>query len=74
MNFENDFKDKVVIVTGGAGGLGKEAAMRFASSGARVVICDVKTEQGKETSDAISGTGAEATFIETDVSEEVSVV
>ena len=61
-------------MTGGAGGLGKEAAMRFASSGARVVICDVKTEQGKETSDAISGTGAEATFIETDVSEEVSVV
>jgi len=74
LNFENDFKDKVVIVTGGAGGLGKEAAMRFASCGARVIVCDVKTKQGKETADAIAGTGAEAKFIETDISREVSVV
>ena len=41
------FKDKVVIVTGGAGGIGKATAVKFASEGAQVVICDVVEETGQ---------------------------
>ena len=37
-------KDHVVIVTGGAAGIGRATAERFAAEGARVVVWDVTTE------------------------------
>jgi NAD(P)-dependent dehydrogenase (short-subunit alcohol dehydrogenase family) len=74
VNFEDDFKNKVAIITGAAGGLGKETAVRFASSGARVVICDVKAEQGKKTAEEIVVKGGDAVFMVLDVSKEGATV
>jgi NAD(P)-dependent dehydrogenase (short-subunit alcohol dehydrogenase family) len=74
MNFEDDFKNKVAIITGSAGGLGKETAVRFASAGARVVICDVKSEQGKKTAEEIVAKGGDAVFMALDVSKEAAAL
>jgi 3-oxoacyl-[acyl-carrier protein] reductase len=61
------FDGKVAIVTGGAQGIGQAIARRLASEGAAVVIADVKVERGEATAAEIAGTGARASFIQTDV-------
>ncbi len=48
-------QDKVVLVTGGAAGIGKATAERFAEGGARVIVCDVNEDLGKATAAAIGG-------------------
>ncbi len=65
--------DKVVIVTGAARGIGKAIAVRCAEEGARVVIADVRDEQGQTTAHEIEQAGGRALFIHCDVSRKPEV-
>ncbi len=47
------FQNKVVLITGGAAGIGKACAAKFAAEGAVVLICDVNEEVGQATAQEI---------------------
>ncbi|MBL7070307.1 MAG: 3-oxoacyl-[acyl-carrier-protein] reductase [Candidatus Omnitrophica bacterium] len=61
------FKERVVLVTGSAQGIGREIAMAFAKEGADVVISDVDLEKAKETSAEIEGLGRRSLALKMDV-------
>ncbi len=60
---------KVAIVTGAAQGIGRACAARLAREGAKVVLCDISTEQGQRTADEIAATGATAIYVRCNVAE-----
>ena len=66
---ETGLNGKVVIVTGGAAGIGRATALRFAAEGARVVVWDVASEGTDELLDAIAGAGGEGRFASVDVTD-----
>jgi len=63
-------KDKVVIVTGGAAGIGRATALRFSQEGAKVVICDVNEEGGQA---ALKELGDSAAFYKVNVTSREDV-
>jgi NAD(P)-dependent dehydrogenase (short-subunit alcohol dehydrogenase family) len=62
--------DKVAVITGAGSGMGRVAAEMFAAEGARVVAADFDASHGAETVEAVQAAGGEATFVQTDVSDE----
>lgn len=66
-------RDKVALVTGAGMGIGRAIAQTCAREGAKVVVADFNAETGQETVALIEATGAEALFIEGDVSKEDQV-
>jgi len=62
-----DFEHKVVLVTGGATGIGLATALAFGRRGARLVIAGRRSSEGETAVAALAESGASGRFIATDV-------
>ena len=62
------FRDKVVVVTGAAGGIGSAMAQRFADEGAVVVLTDMNADGVEAAAAAVRGTGGRARGFASDIS------
>jgi 3-oxoacyl-[acyl-carrier protein] reductase len=62
-------KDKVIIVTGGASGIGRETALLIAQEGGKVAIFDMNEAGMKEVEDTIKGKGGMCKGYKVDVSD-----
>jgi NAD(P)-dependent dehydrogenase (short-subunit alcohol dehydrogenase family) len=68
-----EFVGKAVLITGGAYGIGRAAALGFARKGAKVVVADLDVKNGEETVRRIKEAGGEAVFVKANVSQEADV-
>lgn len=66
-------QDKVTIITGAAGGIGREAALRFASEGAAVVAVDLPGDALDETAQLVQAAGGRCIAVAADVTDEAQV-
>ena len=57
-------EEKVAVITGGAGGIGRETARRFAEEGAKICIVDLADEPGNEAADEL-----DALYVHADVTD-----
>jgi dihydroanticapsin dehydrogenase len=71
--WDDYFKDKVVVVSGGAAGIGAASATAFARAGAHVVIGDVDERAGALLVESLTSGGYSAAFRPCDVSNEQDV-
>ncbi len=67
-----DIKDHVVIVTGGASGLGEATVRHFVARGGKAVIADMNTERGEALARELGATAAQ--FVRCDVSKDADAV
>ncbi|HHY83722.1 MAG TPA: glucose 1-dehydrogenase [Clostridiales bacterium] len=63
-------KDKVIVITGGAGGLGMGMARLLCSKGAIVYIIDIDEKKGEEAVAALKADNGRAYFIKMDITKE----
>jgi NAD(P)-dependent dehydrogenase (short-subunit alcohol dehydrogenase family) len=59
--------DRVAVITGGATGMGRAMAHKFAEEGCSVVIADISESSGKKTANEIQKKGEKAIFVQCDV-------
>src|SRR6516162_3928285 len=64
---------KVVVVTGGASGIGRATAVAFAREGANVVIADIDFAESERAVASIRGNGGEAMCVRADVAKSTDV-
>ncbi len=67
------FKDKIILITGAASGIGRAAALAFAKEGGIIIVSDINEKEGIETVAQIKATGRKAIFIKTNVADFTSV-
>ena len=63
------FQDKVVIVTGGAKGIGRAISLSFAREGAKVLCADVDVAAGDAISQEATGLAGKLVFVKADVAQ-----
>jgi NAD(P)-dependent dehydrogenase (short-subunit alcohol dehydrogenase family) len=66
-------KGRTALITGAGMGIGREAAVRFAREGARIVIGDLDERAARETADLVADAGGEALAVAGDVAVEADV-
>ena len=64
-----DFQNKIVVITGGAGGIGRAAGQIMGRQGARLFITDVGCDAGEEAAAHWREGGIDALFIPADLTE-----
>jgi 3-oxoacyl-[acyl-carrier protein] reductase len=60
---------RTAVITGAAGGIGRQAAITFTQAGANVLIADVGIAGLEETAEMVAAAGGNATVVPTDVSD-----
>lgn len=68
-----DFTDKVAIVTGGGGGIGRSVSLKLAEGGAKVVVVDLAEDLGQVTVDQVKENGGDAIFVKADLTKEADI-
>jgi NAD(P)-dependent dehydrogenase (short-subunit alcohol dehydrogenase family) len=61
-------ENKVALITGAGGGIGRESALLFSAEGAAVVVVDRDDNSGRETAEAVKAAGGAAVYVHADVS------
>lgn len=69
-----DLSGRVAVVTGGARGLGRQAALALAEAGADVAVCDLLEKEGKKIQQELEALGRCSHFSRVDVSRSAQVV
>ncbi len=67
------YRDAVVIITGGASGIGRALAFESAARGAQVVIADLQDEPARTVADQIRAAGGRAQAVQVDMTDSVAV-
>ena len=66
-SFDDQFANKVVLITGATSGIGKTTAKAFAQQGANVFFCGRRAELGQQVETEIRAMGGEATYMQADI-------
>lgn len=69
-----DFKNKVVIVTGGGNGIGKEITLNFLNEGAKVIVFDYNREAGEKLTRELNDSEDNFKYITVDITNKSQVV
>jgi len=63
------FKNKIVLITGGADGIGKDLVINACKKGAKVIFCDITDTKSKILENKLNNDGFNALYINCDVSD-----
>jgi len=64
---------KVSIITGAGQGIGRATALKFASEGAKVAVCDINLDSARETVQEIEAAGGEGVAFRIDVTDKETI-
>ena len=67
------FKDKIVLITGGASGIGKASVLEFAKEGAKIILADIQKEKALKIQEDLVKKNHHVDFYHIDISDSKSV-